>query len=95
MCMVLVISTDRGRGDRAVARGDTGVCRCSDRMLGIGHLRGHETNRLEALVTEITRIGGEARELEDGIEITPVPVERLHGEVMDPTLITAWRRSPR
>ena len=31
------------------------------RMLGIGHLRGHETNRLEALVTEITRIGGEAR----------------------------------
>ena len=39
------------------------------RMLGIGHLRGHETNRLEALVTEITRIGGEARELEDGIEI--------------------------
>ena len=53
------------------------------RMLGIGHLRGHETNRLEALVTEITRIGGEARELEDGIEITPVPVERLHGEVME------------
>ena len=52
-------------------------------MLGIGHLRGHETNRLEALVTEITRIGGEARELEDGIEITPVPVERLHGEVME------------
>lgn len=53
------------------------------RMLGIGHLRGHETNRLKALVTEITRIGGEARELEDGIEITPVPVERLHGEVME------------
>lgn len=27
------------------------------RMLGIGHLRGHETNRLEALVNEITRVG--------------------------------------
>ena len=27
-------------------------------MIGIGHLRGHETNRLEALVNEITRVGG-------------------------------------
>lgn len=26
-------------------------------MIGIGHLRGHETNRLEALVNEITRVG--------------------------------------
>ena len=41
-------------------------------MLGIGHLRGHETNRLEALVNEIKRIGGEARELSDGLEIVPV-----------------------
>lgn len=53
------------------------------RMIGIGHLRGHETNRLEALVTEIRRVGGEARELPDGIEITPVPRERLHGAVME------------
>ncbi|RSX56535.1 3-phosphoshikimate 1-carboxyvinyltransferase [Bifidobacterium samirii] len=53
------------------------------RMIGIGHLRGHETNRLEALVTEIRRIGGEARELDDGIEITPVPRERMHGAVME------------
>ena len=41
------------------------------RMIGIGHLRGHETNRLEALVNEITRVGGAARELPDGLEITP------------------------
>lgn len=27
------------------------------RMIGIGHLRGHETNRLEALANEITRVG--------------------------------------
>ncbi|WP_415485397.1 3-phosphoshikimate 1-carboxyvinyltransferase [Bifidobacterium psychraerophilum] len=47
-------------------------------MLGIGHLRGHETNRLAALVQEIGRIGGEAQELPDGISITPVPQERLH-----------------
>ncbi|NEG89346.1 3-phosphoshikimate 1-carboxyvinyltransferase [Bifidobacterium aerophilum] len=53
------------------------------RMIGIGHLRGHETNRLEALVTEIRRVGGEARELPDGIEITLVPRERLHGAVME------------
>lgn len=26
-------------------------------MIGIGHLRGHETNRLEALANEITRVG--------------------------------------
>ncbi|MBW3080657.1 3-phosphoshikimate 1-carboxyvinyltransferase [Bifidobacterium saguinibicoloris] len=53
------------------------------RMIGIGHLRGHETNRLAALVAEITRIGGAARELEDGIEITPVPRAELHGAVME------------
>ncbi len=51
-------------------------------MVGIAHLRGHETNRLAALVTEITRIGAQARELEDGIEIIPVPREQLHGSVM-------------
>ncbi|MCH9275219.1 3-phosphoshikimate 1-carboxyvinyltransferase [Bifidobacterium amazonense] len=53
------------------------------RMIGIGHLRGHETNRLEALVNEIRRIGGEARELPDGIEIAPVPCDTLHGAVME------------
>ncbi|KAB8287457.1 3-phosphoshikimate 1-carboxyvinyltransferase [Bifidobacterium ramosum] len=53
------------------------------RMIGIGHLRGHETNRLEALVREIRRVGGAARELPDGIEITPVPRADLHGAVME------------
>nr|WP_225431812.1 3-phosphoshikimate 1-carboxyvinyltransferase [Bifidobacterium platyrrhinorum] len=53
------------------------------RIIGIGHLRGHETNRLEALVTEIRRIGGDAEELEDGISITPVPRGSLHGAVME------------
>ncbi|MEK0279246.1 3-phosphoshikimate 1-carboxyvinyltransferase [Bifidobacterium mongoliense] len=41
-------------------------------LVGIGHLRGHETNRLAALVDEIRRIGGSAEELEDGLSITPV-----------------------
>ena len=52
-------------------------------MIGIGHLRGHETNRLAALVTEITRIGGQARELPDGLAIDPVPFDNLHGAVME------------
>lgn len=52
-------------------------------LVGIAHLRGHETNRLAALVTEIRRIGAESEELEDGIEIRPVPRERLHGAVME------------
>ena len=46
------------------------------RLTGIAHLRGHETDRLAALVTEINRLGGDARELPDGLEIRPRP---LHG----------------
>ena len=52
-------------------------------MIGIGHLRGHETNRLEALVAEITRVGGIARELDDGIAIEPVDRESLHAAEME------------
>ena len=50
---------------------------------GIAHLRGHETNRLAALVAEITRIGGDAEELDDGIRIGSVPLTSLHGAVME------------
>jgi 3-phosphoshikimate 1-carboxyvinyltransferase len=45
---------------------------------GIAHLRGHETDRLAALVTEINRLGGNATELPDGIHLEPAP---LHGGV--------------
>lgn len=41
------------------------------RLTGIKHLRGHETDRIAALATEINRIGSYAAELEDGLEITP------------------------
>ena len=44
---------------------------------GIAHLRGHETDRLAALATEINRIGGICRETPDGLEIDPS--ENLHG----------------
>lgn len=40
-------------------------------ILGIGHLRGHETDRLEALAKEIRKLGGKARVLRDGLRITP------------------------
>jgi 3-phosphoshikimate 1-carboxyvinyltransferase len=38
---------------------------------GIGHLRGHETDRLAALCTELTRLGGAVTEQSDGLRITP------------------------
>ena len=41
------------------------------RLTGIAHLRGHETDRIAALVTEINALGGVATELEDGIAISP------------------------
>lgn len=44
---------------------------------GVAHLRGHETDRLAALATEINRIGGIARETADGLEIEPS--DTLHG----------------
>ena len=44
------------------------------RITGIAHLRGHETDRLRALSTEINRIGGNATELEDGLVIEPAPL---------------------
>ncbi|MFT8704135.1 3-phosphoshikimate 1-carboxyvinyltransferase [Bifidobacterium aquikefiricola] len=51
-------------------------------MLGIAHLRGHETNRLAAMVAEIRRVGGDAEEVEDGIIIRPVEPQRLHNAVI-------------
>lgn len=46
------------------------------RLRGIGHLRGHETDRLAALAAEIGSLGGDVRVLPDGLEIHPRP---LHG----------------
>lgn len=43
-------------------------------LRGIGHLRGHETDRLAALVAELTRLGARARELPDGLAIEPGPL---------------------
>jgi 3-phosphoshikimate 1-carboxyvinyltransferase len=45
---------------------------------GIGHLRGHETDRLAALAANLTELGGAVREEPDRLTITPHP---LHGGV--------------
>jgi 3-phosphoshikimate 1-carboxyvinyltransferase len=47
-------------------------------LRGVGHIRGHETDRLTALATELTRLGGDVVERPDGLEIRPSP---LHGGV--------------
>ncbi|MGH3775586.1 MAG: 3-phosphoshikimate 1-carboxyvinyltransferase [Pseudonocardiaceae bacterium] len=44
------------------------------RLRGIAHLRGHETDRLAALATEIGALGGDVREIPDGLEIHPRPL---------------------
>jgi 3-phosphoshikimate 1-carboxyvinyltransferase len=46
------------------------------RLRGIAHLRGHETDRLAALATELNAMGGQVQETADGLHLTPRP---LHG----------------
>lgn len=43
-------------------------------LTGIAHLRGHETDRLAALRTEINRLGGNCEETPDGLVITATPL---------------------
>jgi 3-phosphoshikimate 1-carboxyvinyltransferase len=45
------------------------------RIRGIAHLRGHETDRLLALTTEVNALGGSIEETEDGLRITPKPLQ--------------------
>ena len=47
-------------------------------LRGIAHLRGHETDRLAALTTEINGLGGDVEEIDDGLIIRPRP---MHGGV--------------
>ena len=47
-------------------------------LRGIAHIRGHETDRLAALATELGALGAEVVERPDGLSITPAP---LHGGI--------------
>ncbi len=49
-------------------------------LSGIAHLRGHETDRLTALATEINKCGGNASETEDGLIINP---SELHASIFE------------
>lgn len=55
------------------------LCALADspsRLRGIGHLRGHETDRLAALENELNNLGSDVTQTEDGLIINPRP---LHG----------------
>lgn len=61
------------------------------RLTGVAHIRFQETDRLAALVTELNALGGDVRELPDGLEIRP---RRLTGGAMtsygDHRIAMAW-----
>ena len=44
-------------------------------LTGIAHLRGHETDRLDALSQEINALGGDVTPLDDGLRIVPKPLQ--------------------
>jgi 3-phosphoshikimate 1-carboxyvinyltransferase len=50
------------------------------RFTGVAHVRLQETDRLAALATELNALGGDVRELPDGLEVRPRP---LTGAAMD------------
>ncbi|MFN8157623.1 MAG: 3-phosphoshikimate 1-carboxyvinyltransferase [Candidatus Nanopelagicales bacterium] len=52
------------------------VASSPSRLRGIGHLRGHETDRLDALAREINALGGDVEQKADELVIRPKP---LHG----------------
>jgi len=58
------------------------------RLTGIGHLRGHETDRLAALVTELSGLGGSITADEDGLSIDRLRCMAASGAA---TPITGWR----
>ena len=61
------------------------------RFTGVAHIRLHETDRIAALETELTTLGGDVEQLPDGLVIRP---RRLTGGVMgsydDHRIAMAW-----
>jgi 3-phosphoshikimate 1-carboxyvinyltransferase len=52
------------------------LCALADgtsRLTGIGHLRGHETDRLQALDEVLTAVGARVQQLPDGLVVEPGP----------------------
>jgi 3-phosphoshikimate 1-carboxyvinyltransferase len=49
-------------------------------LTGIGHIRGHETDRIAALSRELAALGADITELDDGLAVRPAA---LHGAAFD------------
>jgi 3-phosphoshikimate 1-carboxyvinyltransferase len=61
------------------------------RFTGVAHLRVQETDRLAALATELNRIGGDVRELPDGLVVRPRPLSPgVLGSYDDHRIAMAW-----
>ncbi len=50
------------------------------RLRGLAHIRGHETDRLRALATELSAAGAHVQEHQDGLDIAPGP---MRGRVVE------------
>ncbi|WP_062291540.1 3-phosphoshikimate 1-carboxyvinyltransferase [Demequina phytophila] len=53
------------------------------RLSGIGHLRGHETDRLAAIAAEVERLGGRCTADDDSLTFGGVPAGGLAGAAME------------
>jgi 3-phosphoshikimate 1-carboxyvinyltransferase len=51
------------------------------RIRGVAHIRGHETDRLAALATELAALGADVTETEDGLAFRPAPLRVPPGHV--------------
>jgi 3-phosphoshikimate 1-carboxyvinyltransferase len=63
------------------------------RIRGVAHIRGHETDRLAALATELAALGGDVAETPDGLVVRPAPLrarpDRPWGAYADHRIATA------
>ena len=62
------------------------LCALADgpsQLTGIGHLRGHETDRLAAIAAEVTRIGGHCVAGDDSLKFGGMPAGGLKPAVME------------
>jgi 3-phosphoshikimate 1-carboxyvinyltransferase len=53
------------------------------RLRGVAHIRLHETDRITALVTELTKVGADVTEHPDGLDISPGPLRAATFETYD------------
>ena len=54
------------------------LAKSPSRLRGVAHIRGHETDRLHALATELSGLGADVTESDDGLDIRPAT---MHGGV--------------